>query len=276
MKTNYLFLAFSFAAMTLVSCCNEVDDALNVQEELIESQDSIFTYDMYFDSEITSYDGTTRATTASDWEDGDIVYIHFRGNNNAYGQAEYISSSKKWRVTCEKALGEATNNQCYVWYGKGYGDPYSTDELIMYSFLTEAFITSKGEYTYSNNSIYVNATMKPYNCRLRFKGTPGTEVGTGDVIEKKWFRFCNINKLKSSAPFEYAANSFLLTVGSNGYTDYFVIWINEYCTSISIYLKNTNERYEHYFDQNTLKVGESGCFTLPTSSDLHGWTRVYD
>ena len=64
-----------------------------------------------------------------------------------------------------------------------------------------------------------------------------------------------------------------LTVGSDGYTDYFVGDADVNCTVIAIKNENTGESFSHYFDNNTLKQGESGCFTIPTSSDLHGWTK---
>ena len=269
MKTYYLIMAFSVAALTLASCGNEVDDVLDVQDEQIESKDSIFTYDMYFDSEITSYDVTTRATNANDWKDGDVVYIWFGGNNDAYGQAEYISSNKKWRVTCDKALIEAATADCSVWFYKG-PEPKEvmSSGVQIYDYLSEAYRTHNGQYAYINNSIYVNATMKPFGLRLRFKGVSGTQIRIDEPAH-----YIGFHRLDNYC--YDSADSISLKVGSNGYTDYFVVKTVPTTISISIANKTTNECFSRYFDSNTLKNGESGCYTIPTSTNLCGWTQTF-
>ena len=224
---------------------------------------------MVFDCDITSYDGTTRATTASAWENGDIVYLYFRGNNSAYGQAEYISSSKKWKVTCDKALAEATNNSCYVWFGKGI-NPKENGGYKYYNYMTEAYHATNGQYTYTNNGIYINATLAPKGWRLRFKGTAGTQIRiSGPNIYYELYETSNY-----SSGFYAYSGSIELTVKSDGYTDYFIGSTSTSTTSINLINYTTGEAYTRYFDDNTLKSGESGYFTLPTSSNLRGWTRT--
>lgn len=270
MKTNFLFLAFSFAAMTLSSCSNEVDDVLAVQDEQIESQDSIFTYDMYFDSEITSYDGTTRSTTANDWKDGDVVYIRFLGANDVLGQAEYISSSNKWRVTSGKKLENTSNSTCRCYFFTCVNSHVDNSNLY-FDYLTEAFY-SDGKYNYSNNSIYVNATLAPYQWRIRFKGIAGTIISI--IFSSNSFSRFNIFNLSSYSYIFNEPSSIFLTVGNNGYTDYFVGTAGINCSEISIKNETTGDSFTRYFDNNTLKEGESGCFTIPTTTDLHGWTLL--
>ncbi len=268
MKTNYLFLAFSAATLTFTSCSSEIEDVLETQEEQVTAQDSVFTYDMYLDAEKTSYDGTTRATTANDWENGDIVFLRFANSGSeAYGKAEYISSSNKWRVTCEKALTEATNSSCYVWYGEGVNPSvYSSSS---YDYMTEAYSTTSGKYTYANNGIYVSATMRPVGWRLRFKGSVGTEVA---IYFISIIYYQGINTQKIGFYKSYGSRK-TLTVGSNGYTDYVVGSTESSCTQIFISNCTTGDTFYRYFDGNTLKEGESGCYTIPTASSLHGWTQ---
>ena len=264
MKTNKFLLVFAVAVLTYSSCSDEVDEVLDVNVGTVETQDSVFTYDMVFDCDITSYDGTTRATTASAWENGDIVYLYFRGNNDASGKAEYISSSKKWRVTCNKALAEATNNLCHVWFGKGV-NPKENGGIKNYNYMTEAYQATNGQYTYTNNRIYINATLAPQGWRLRFKGAAGTQIRvTGTYIY-----YCCFN-----GGFDSSRSGIELTVKSDGYTDYYIGSTSSYTTSISLINYTTGEAYARYFDDNTLKSGESGYFTLPTSSNLRGWTRI--
>lgn len=266
MKTNYLFLAFSFAAITFASCGDEVNEILEAQDKQIESQDSIFTYDMYLESEITSYDGTTRATTASDWENGDVVYIYFFGDDT-YGQAEYISSSKKWRVTCDKALAETSNIKCDVWFSKGV-NPVDNGSYITYDYATEIFVTYYGKYSYSNNAIYINATLEPYHWRLRFKGNPGTQIHISGP-----YKIFQINKFSSSFSYSPYAGDVYLTVNSNGYTDYYVGLTDSKVFRITLDNNTTGISYYRDFNSNTLSTGESGCYTIPTSSNLYGWTK---
>ena len=266
MKTNKFLLAFAVAALTCSSCGDEVDEVLDVKEGPVETQDSVFTYDMVFDCDITSYDGATRATAANDWENGNVVYLWFGGNNDAYAKAEYISSSNKWRVTCEKALADASNNTCHVWYGEGT-NPKEDRDYLYFDYMTEAFGTD-GRYSYSNNVVYINATMQPMGWRLRFKGTVGTKLRV--YGPSHYYRIPN-----NSYWYQWYDNgSVYLTVGSNGYTDYFVGSTGNSVTSIYLQNLTTGEGYTRYFDSNTLKSGESGYFTIPTTSNLRGWTRT--
>jgi hypothetical protein len=263
MKTNKFLLAFTVTALTCSSCGDEVDVVLDVNKGPVKTQDSVFTYDMVFDCDISSYDGTTRATTASDWEDGDVVFLVFRGNNDANGKAEYISSSKKWRVSCNKALVDAMNNSCDVYFGKGV-NPKESSSAKYYNYMREMFFTPSGKYTYTNNSIYINATLNPLGWRLRFKGAAGTQIrisGTYIYYGFGWGSSSNDGDIE-------------LTVRSDGYTDYFIGYMSSSDTSINLINYTTGEAYTRYFDSNTLKSGESGYFTLPSSSNLRGWTRT--
>ena len=280
MKTIYLFLTFSVAFLTFTSCSNEVKEELTFQDEQTETLDSVFTYDMYFDAEITPYDGATRTSNATDWEDGDVVYIYFSGGNNTvYGKAEYISSSKMWRVTSGKALESISNATCYVWYGKGAEPETAVDNNMScykYTYMSEAYHSS-GSYTFYNNTIYISVTMRPKYWRLRFKGSVGTLVG----INPNGFHIFSFMYLdgRYSSPFNYFANQtryIYMTVNSDGYTDYIVASALASCSRITIHVSpdpSTASFYYRYFDSNTLIEGESGCFTIPTSSDLHGWTK---
>ena len=257
---------FSVAVLTIASCNNETDEMFAVQDEQMTSQDSVFTYDMYFDSEIIPYGGTSRATMTNDWEDGDEVYLYFGGTNDTYGKAEYISASKKWEVTCENALANETNAICHAWFSKGFNQRNHTSS-ISYDYATEAYYSDGGSYTYSGNSIYVNITMNPIDWRLRFKGTVGTIVRVQETAGFSHYYYM----YKTRELLYSTTTSFSLTVGSNGYTDYFVGKANSSCTNITITNENTGESFTHYFDINTLMTGESGYFTIPTSTDLHGW-----
>lgn len=265
MKSHYII---GIIAVVAISSCNDkINEMLVVQDEQKMLQESVFVYDMYFDSEITSYDGTTRAAMVSDWEDGDVVFLYFGGNNDTYGKAEYISNSKKWQVTCGKALVDDTNASCDAWCCKGV-NPYEEAVYVSYKCMTEAYTASNGSYTYSNNSIYINVTMHPLGWRLRFKGEVGTKI---EVQETTGFSLYKVILKNTARAFGLRSESFFLTVGSNGYTDYFVGCAESGSTNLSISNENTGEIFSRYFDSKTLKEGESYCFTIPTSSDLHGW-----
>ena len=271
MKTNKFLLAFAVAALTCSSCGGEVDEVLDVKEGPVETQDSVFTYDMVFDCDITSYDGTTRATAANDWKNGDVVYLRFYNDGSwANAKAEYISSSKKWRVTCEKALVEASNSTCTAWYGEGV-NPISNGDII-FDYMTAAYLAyDEGSYTCSGNSIYISVTMLPVGCRLRFKGTAGTNIR---IYCNKAFYY-NFQHTQYIYPFFwYSEGAISLTVGSNGYTDYFVVYRNNELSNIYLQNLTTGDGFTRYFDSNTLKDGESGYFTIPTTSNLRGWTRT--
>ena len=265
MKSHYLII---LAALTLLSCNDKISEEFDLKNDPISSKNNVFTYDMYFESDISFYDGTTRATTANDWVDGDVVYLRLMGNNHVYGKAEYISSSKKWKVTCDKSLANDTDANCCVWCGDGINPVSDEANKISFDYMTEAYLTESGKYTFSNNSIYVNATLQPVGCRLRFKGKAGDVI---QVNKTTGIEVYNIMNHSSNYGFSNWSYDFELKVGSNGYTDYFVAKVSTECTSISIKNKATGEVFIHVFNSNILNIGESGCFTIPTTSDLHGW-----
>lgn len=245
-----------------------------------DSQDSIFTYTMYFDSPRPSYEGSTRINNAGEWENGDVIFLHLLGPNEAYAQAVYNSSSKNWTVTSSSSLSSAEDADCDVWCAEGKNpvqDSANGYKFYQYDYMTAAFSTTspKGKYTCSNNQvIFVNATLSPRGWRIRFKGTPGAKVR----VEKS-DNFLHLSKIYYDGKFEYnsSKDNFELTVGNDGYTDYFAGHANSNCSQICVTNVDEGMTYSRHFDTETLKDnGGSGCYTIPTVSNLHGWTSVHE
>ena len=273
MKSYYFILSISIASCLFASCSNEVNDVLEIQDEKNYNQDGIFIYDMCFESEMTSYEETTRATTAVQWKNGDVIYLRFsNGGSPVSGKAEYISSTNKWKVTCKTSLKTATNAKLEVWYGKGVNpkeEVSSGFSGITYDYLSEAYLATNGTYSYSGG-ITANAIMKPQGWRLRFKGASNTDIS----IYLKSFNAYGGIVTDSGYGFKIGSGSVVnMTVNADGYSDYFVV--AEPTTSTRIIMSDctAGDTFYRYIDSNTLKTGGSGYMTIPSTSALRGWTQ---
>lgn len=269
-------LIYIATALLTVGCTSEMEEVVTTTD----SQDSIFTYTMYFDSPRPSYEGSTRINNAGEWENGDVIFLHLLGPNEAYAQAVYNSSSKNWTVTSSSSLSLAEDADCDVWCAEGEKPVQSSEngyKFYQYDYMTAAFSTTspKGKYTCSDNKvIFVNATLSPRGWRIRFKGTPGAKVR----VEKS-DNFLHLSKIYYDGKFEYnsSKDNFELTVGNDGYTDYFAGHANSNCSQICVTNVDEGMTYSRHFDTETLKDnGGSGCYTIPTVSNLHGWTSVHE
>lgn len=275
MKSSFFFLSSILCLTLCAGCSSDAVEALEEPAPVEEAQDSVFTYDMNLDSAKPSYDdeASTRATDAGVWEDGDIIFLCFSNSgSNAYAKGVYHKSSGKWTITCDKNLTEVSNARCYVYYAKGV-NPVEYTDYISFDYCTAAFAatsSSTDKYSFSGGVISVTATLKKRGWRMRFKGTAGTNIAL-------WSGRSFYTYYLYGSTYELNYNSHVtrtLTVGSNGYTDYIVCYEpKSSCTNIVITNTVTGDTYYRYFDGNTVKDGNSYYYTIPTSSNLHGWTK---
>lgn len=239
--------------------------------------DSIYTVEMDFNVEKPSYDEgpTTRATNAGVWEDGDVVYLRLSNNGGAANAtATYHASTNKWEMTYNRTLVELSNATCKLSYCTGV-NPQKMDDGFMYSYMTGLYRTTTeapGSYSFSNNKIKVTAKLECSGWRMRFKGNPGTKL----FLYNMNMNVRNHHRYNT----EYDSETGLpvtMTVGSNGYTDYYVLGtIKEECTCIAITDLSSGETYYRKFGISIVGsdyYGKSFCFSIPSVSDLKGWKR---
>lgn len=265
-----LYLVLSGVILLLFAC---VEEQLYIEDIVanLDTDEPCFTYSLQMTISYPHYSGddTTRATCTGDWEDGDVIYLFLGGENEAYANATYDKEHNQWTLHSEKMLEVSDEAECSVWYGKGVGENTNTDESIAYDYLTEAYSTESGQYSFQNGEIHVIAELKPFARRLRFKGEPGTTLkvqGKGNLTPYNKIAFVG------SIGFELSDNkNWSLTINDDGYSDYLVFFADASTVKLTLLDPLTLCTYSRYFDQKTLKEGESGYFTVPTSDNHKGW-----
>lgn len=264
---NLVLLGF----LLLLSACVEkqfIEDTL----ENLNTQEQGFSCSMQFDASYPHYNGEneTRATVSGEWKDGDVIYLFLGGENEAYANATYDKEHNNWKLYSDRMLEACGTAECSVWYGKGSGERVLTEETIVYDYLTEAYYTESGQYSFQDGEIRVSAELKPFAKRLRFKGVPGT---TFEVNGKGKLLQYNAISYNGSIGFKLRAERvWTLEVKEDGYTDYHVFCSDASTSKITILDLQTYSPYSRYFDKNTLKEGESGCYSYPVAWSMNGWS----
>lgn len=264
-------LVFFLATMLAFSACtNKGDDAIEQVLPPTSIEDGMYTYIMTMneDAKPVIDDSQTRATVSGAWENRDTICIYFGGSNSAYAEGVYDLEHNTWNVTTPKSLIKTTNDICTIAYYKGINKHKNIkdEKWAYYDYLTDWYSTESGNYTYDGNEIRISAKLtRPY-WRIRFKGEPGTEIridSTGILHAIETYRFDN----------KWSGAPLCLKVNSDGFTNYFIGYADLDCKSIKIDNANQLLLFERYFDDHSLSSGESGCFSIPDSENLHGWTK---
>lgn len=275
---RYLLYSSLFVIVLLLTSCEEdVVDMESTESNL--SVDGTYNYSLQFNAPYPRYneEDSTRATESGEWEDGDIVHIYLDSPMRVYADAIYHANNHTWQLSCDKQLVNIDSAPCVVWYGKQIADEWGD-----YSFCS-AFYSDKGIYSVEGTEIHVNVKLKPYGSRIRFYNE---DVEFWDVTGYRSIRVdirnsYYMNQINNSytTPFSfsyenYVVNSHFEPTGY-GYSNYHVLLVGKDTREISISYLNSNKEplhFSRYFDDNILKEGESGCFTIPTEKNLRGWT----
>lgn len=273
MKTKSILLATGILLAVATACSSDETEMIVSPTPETSQQDSLYTYDMVLNAEKPSYDDepATRATNAGAWEDGDQIFISFsNGGSSANARGTYHASTGTWTIICEKNLTEISNASCTVAYAKGK-NPVEKVDGIYYDYMTACYKATGGKYSFASGIVSISAKLMKQGWRMRFKGTSGTQIMVWASSNRFYYFY------QSDFTATYRAGSFTsisLTVGPDGYTDYFVVHsVISSCTNIVITNTTTGDSYYRYFDGNMVKSGNSYYYTIPTTTNLHGWSK---
>lgn len=274
MKTKSFYLATAFLLAVTTACSSDETEMMVSPIPEAPLSDSVYTYEMVLDAEKPSYDDepVTRATNDGVWEDGDQIYISLsNGGSSAIARGTYHASTRKWTITCEKNLTEISNASCTLVYTDGKNRVEKSDG-IYYDYMTACYRTTGGKYSFASGIVSISAKLTKQGLRMRFKGTSGTQIivwGSSNRFNY-YYHLYNYTSITSYL----SSSSISLTVGPDGYTDYFVVHsVSSSCVNIVITNTTTGDSYYRYFDGNTVKDGNSYYYTIPTATNLHGWTK---
>lgn len=259
-RNSVTYFVLGSIAFLTASC--SPDTLLETNNEDQELQ----TYTLYLDADVPSFEsghkGETRASGSS-WEDGDVIYISFsKLGRTIVGKATYKSSLEAFKFA-SVSLNTINDANCSVYYFRG-GSVSEEGNTINIDKHTAIFCDTSAKYTFSNNTIFLSASLKPHTWRLCFKGKKGTQV-----------------KLQSSSAIIYYSSLDLTTgyftsmiddadlqVQSSGYTPYIY---GRFSGNNNLMQIKVSNNYAQSIPTVSLAIGESGYFSIPTSDNLCGW-----
>ena len=261
MKRNHIIHLILATIAILTASCNQ-DNALFEDENLQ-------TYTLFLDADAPSFEtireGETRASGTS-WANGDVIYIAFsNGGNTKVSSATYKSSLGAFQFS-SASLNAVSDASCSVYYFRGGSFSVSGNTVTMDKY-TAIFTDTNAKYTCSSNVITMSAAFKPYTWRLCFKGTAGTEVKLKTESNIVYNTSLNLTSGSLTTKAEDAS----MQVQSVGYTPYvygqFTGTINTVKVEVGVSV------YSRTISSSKLTIGQSGYYTIPTSSNLNGWTK---
>lgn len=272
MKTIIPFIII--ALISFVGCTNQEDDFVTDCTNSESINDSIYMYNLFLETNINDI---TRVTEDGLWEDNDVIYLLFTlAQNFRMAYATYNKSNNSWMLFSSFDLAQDTDGNLSIYYCKGKNPQRSSPfESVYYDYIS-AIYYGVGKYTYDKyNNIFVNASISPEERRIRFKGQPGTTLiiyNNINYYNSIWINEYNVNPSPSQDLNDYLT----LNVNENGYTDYVVCAFSLITflrfKFIAISFPQTGVTYYKPWPDDFLNIGESGCYTIPTDTDLHGWS----
>ncbi len=277
--------------------CSVEDDFVQPEPQAIDvfAADTIeHTYSLQFECEPPVYDdeAQTRATTT--WNEGTTIYLRlystrYNSSTSSYWYpAKAVYTSGSWAITVTGSPSLTESNKCEAYY---FVDPVTTStSYVSLNHLTAIYKGTDDVSTYSHpssNEWVVKTTLKPMTWRMRFRkltynqnftlpsGTSTNElefptrytIGSGVIT---WGNSDDIS-LSTNQP----------RSGSYYYSKYIYGRFKN-----SAYSTSTNKLTVKYSDSESyyrnvafskLAAGESGYFTLPTSSNYSslGWSKGF-
>ncbi|MCR4918434.1 MAG: hypothetical protein K5928_01265 [Prevotella sp.] len=213
-------------------------------------------------------DSQTRASTAHQWTDGAMLYLHFyNGQKHFRGTATYSADDDSW--TCTRAGELAAADRCEAYYFEGA----STDNVRSVS-LTPAnavYADQQATYTYEEGTVELLATLHPLTARLRLKGTPGLGASLSGVLHYTGYN-ADTNTLGT------ATTAVSAQVAADGFTGYQHLLFADTDTrrlSLTNSADGSNVNFSLSFPEGVLSPGTTGYITIPTLATNRGWEVNY-
>ena len=160
---KYLFMTAISLAMVIAACTND-----ELSDTSVDDDSDIHTAILILNSSHEGFDDEpqTRAYT-EEWEDGSTIYIQFQtSGNTTHGVATYTQATDTWTVTYHGTLTVNAWTSCTLYYFKGTTE--TSNQTISLTPQTAVYCADNGEYIFSDNTILLNATLRPITGRLRF------------------------------------------------------------------------------------------------------------
>lgn len=208
-----------------------------------------------------------RAETATEWQDGDKIYLTFTsGSATVPGEAVYDGTTSSWVVSYYGTLASGEALKCEAVYFDG-GSTGANPDVITLDQHTAIYRDTEGIYTFSGGDLEVSASLAPVTGRIRFTGVYGTKL--------------YVSGLSHYTRFDVTTNTFVQsdavvteTVADDSTTPYiYGFYTNDKSPYISV-LSGDNA-YTMNASAIDLSAGKSGYMAVPVPAAHNGWSNNF-
>lgn len=254
-KQSIYILLFLLSCLT--ASCSRMDGFFGGGGEMTK------TCNMVLHCSNPSYDqGTTRAT-GNTWDVGDEIYIYFA--DELYGVGSYSGS---WSFSYEGSFASTQQGTCTAYYVKNAS---RTGTKVTLDENTPVFLARDVLYFFESNVLTLEANFYPYSVRLRLLGEPNQELYIKEDVGLSYYSSLDF----STNTFDREERALSLVTKEDGYTDFVYFSPAESDVNISIVIGNTT--FSRKIDSSIFHAGETGFFSIPSSSSHQGWSMsVFD
>ena len=261
---NLFIILLLVSAMSQLTSCSSDEEIMEQQFPTAEERVPRYAV-MNLEGGVVPYDATTRAT-ASDWEDGARIYLQFTvGTKLVDGVATYSSSAEEWTVEYYGELTEGAETKCEAYYFVNAGEASFTDVVL--NEHTAIYTDKAAVYIFADNTLTVNAELKPMLGRIRFKSDAAQDYRFTGI---KFYSNYNITTNSFTTT---SGKTFVSSTGDDGYSEYYYGFFPDE-NSKDIYFEDTDNHvtYLKTLGENVLATGHSGYLNIPTIDNRSGWT----
>lgn len=259
MKTQYIFRLFPiFILFSLMISCSDEESLLSNHNE--ENK----TLRLCFNAAPPTFDSlSTRAVL--EWPDSATLYIKFYGSSSGYtvGKGVYSKSSNEWTLTYTGTIEADKGLSCEVWYFENIDN--GKVSLSPFSPFTCVYNDSTAEYLLNNGTMNIDAHLRPESARLKFQGTPGTELKLSGWPRHASFYLTTYSFSDTEATFD-------LMVCEDGYTQYVYADIADNSVVDLDLEVNSKDVYSRDFTAGTIQNGKTYSIAVP-NDDSKTWSH---
>lgn len=258
-KNMIKFTRFFVSLMTLLTVSAIVSCSSN--DEPKHNGNESHYCKMRFNVTRTGFSNETNTRSATQWENGDTIYLLFTsGENLVYGDAVFTDG--EWFVNYVGSLVKDQETTCRAIFFES--NVSATHSTITLNENTAIYEDIEGKYTLTDGSLSVTANLKPKTGRIRFKGTNHEEIKVYGISHYTSFNrytgeFSSTKEIiKSKVESEYAPYIY------GEFTD---------TTEPRVNVWKSDQGFTRIFPTTIYKPGESGYVTIPTTSAHNGWQK---
>lgn len=251
----YISIISLSAVVFLLSCSKENVPAVQEEGEI--------TLPMILAGGITPFDSPTKVPEEFTFSSDNVIYLRLQNtkdeNKPLIGRAKYENNA--WKFTYQGSYENLTAGKVDAYL---FENNYSKDRSILtVSYRTPVYGVTDGSYSIVNDTLIINATLKPATGRVTFVKEEGTSVYFSRFAGISYFNSFDIEA------FTFGISSKAFGSRWNNYGEYYYGFLTNEENPILVY---QGDGYCVTTASNGfLEKGKSGYLQLPTGGNYNGW-----